>query len=64
VNNLIKLRLFGLLFTQYKTSWLVRIRLCRLVGLRFTVLLSTEFKVTFHVAPRRRSWFLLRNSSI
>jgi len=34
VNSLIKRRLCRLFFTQYKNSWLVRIRLCRLVGIR------------------------------
>jgi len=54
VNSLIKLRLYRLLFTQHKTSWLVRMRLCRLVGIRIIIkvyfrLLSeyTEFKATF-----------------
>jgi len=34
VNSLIKRRLYRLFFTQYKRTWLVRIRPCRLVGLR------------------------------
>jgi len=34
VNSLNKRRLCRLFFTQYKNSWLVRIRLCRLVGIR------------------------------
>jgi len=36
VNSLIKLRLCGLLFTQYETVWPVRIRLCRFVGIHLS----------------------------
>jgi len=32
VNSLIKRLLCRFLFTKYKNTWLVRIRLCRLVG--------------------------------
>jgi len=50
-------------FTQYKNTWLVRIRLCRLVAIR---LLSWRFSSDFLVSTKCKAIFAVasfRNSS-